>query len=209
MRSERAYTLISTPHWAISRNGVTILSKPTIESLRRYALNANELFRTPQSKRRKSRRTKPPEHFLDPNAKRIHTIDNNNIRWPAALGRLSTDKEIICLDYRDGSQQKIALAWVWFPILRNYRPWLTCPNCQRRLVYLLWGKEIYTAAGSVVTRFACRHCLKATYACRTKSTKKRRKDRHEQALQRVGVTHGQPATVIRPLGMRRKDFKLG
>ncbi len=92
----------------------------------------------------------------------------------------------------------IAISWTACH-LGGERPWLHCPNCERRVLKLHGG-----------TRFICRHCLRLNYASQQASKRDRALNRAWELRHQLGCDAGPfdyPAEYIkRPKGMHRKTF---
>lgn len=92
-------------------------------------------------------------------------------------------------DRRDGSQ---AIRLAYTPChFGGGRPWLTCPQCQRRagLLYMRWG------------RFACRLCQRVAYASQSDDLVGAAWRRQARIEARLGENWQ------RPKGMRRQTYE--
>nr|WP_313404000.1 hypothetical protein [Pseudomonas sp.] len=104
---------------------------------------------------------------------------------------------------RQGSEQvqhDYPVAISWTPChLGGERPWLHCPNCERR-VLKLYGGAVFT----------CRHCMRLNYPSQQASKRDRTMDRAWTLRHKLGCDDGPfdyPAQYIRrPKGMHRTTF---
>jgi hypothetical protein len=124
---------------------------------------------------------------------RRHSIDAG-LKWPK-LSTVTVDPSCIVITLRNSSrQQVIPISWAKC-FTNSARPWLVCPQCNKRYARLFCGFDGYQ----------CRWCCDMIYGCQSVSSRKRMKTRLKLIYRRLGY-HQIPESVKRPKGMWRRTY---
>jgi hypothetical protein len=115
------------------------------------------------------------------------------LKWPQ-VERLFLDRRGIQVLLKSGRQQVITITWA--RNLNGYRPWLNCPECERRVA------RVFMDCG----RYACRWCHGWVYQCQATSSKRRIKAKLDRIHRLLGHRPWQ-RTIRRPEYMSRKVFR--
>lgn len=116
-------------------------------------------------------------------------------KWKLA-SQIEANAQCLTITYRGSDRQSLVpISYMQVGDRKGTRPYLLCPIC---------GKKRWRLYASF--EYCCAQCIGAKPKCRIISARKRKLQRIDKLLARVGI-HGRPYYRRKPLGIWRRTFR--